>query len=216
MAYHNKRYYAQRVITGLQNSYPNQDFKIREQEVFPVIDDIVNKFAEQNYFDNWKLAGTAIDEGFITTWDEVEVIDQDNDLPSYMEFPSNYAALPRNRGIEEIWPLNYQLNGQDHSVVIMSHSDVRRYANLYAGNVEGRLSGYPKGTRFFFTKCDVKKRYGNMGVRLVVRSSADISLTAPYPIPSNFEAQVIELAIKYFSDKRNSPTDTVRDGKDQA
>lgn len=215
MSQKTKQYYAQRVILGLQDDYPSLEFKIQEREVYPVLDDIVNRMAEQDYFDNWKFSGTGIDEHFITTFDEITVVDQDNELPSYFELPTNYAALPNNRGIDEIWPLKYKQKGDDHSVVIMTHADFRRFKSMKAGKLEGRLGGYPKGTTFEFTTCGVKKKYGNVGLRLVIRSSKDISVTAPYPIPANREGDVILMTIKYFVDKRSGQTDVVRDSKDK-
>jgi hypothetical protein len=211
-----KRYYAQRVMEQLQNDYPNQDFKIQERDVFPVLDDVVNKFAEKNYFDNWQYAGTGIDEGYITTWDSVDVVDGDNETPSYFIFPSTPADLPRNRGIDDIYPLKFQDRGRNHSVVVMSHADYRRYTNLYAGKLEGRLGGYRRGNKFHFTTCGVKKKYGNMSVRLVVRDASQFSITDIYPIPSNREGEVIEAVLKFFMAKRAQPTDQVRDSKDQA
>jgi len=211
-----KLYYAHRVILGLQDDYPNLDFKIQEREVFPVLDDIVNSMAERDYFDNWKFTGTAVDEQYTTQWDNITVVDQDNNLPSYFDFPSNYAALPRNRGIDEIWPLKFRQNGDDHSVIIMTHSEYRRFKSMQAGGLQGRLGGYPQGTRFYFTSCGVKKKYGNVGLRLVIRSAGDISNTAAYPIPANREGEVILNAIKYFVTKRTGQTDEVRDSKDIA
>lgn len=209
-----KLYYAQRVILGLQDDYPNLDFKIQEREVFPVVDDIVNRMAESDYFDNWKFTGTGLDEQFITQWDEVTVVDQNEEQPSYFEFPSNYVALPRNRGIDEIWPLKFRQKGDDHSVIIMTHPEYRRFKSMQAGDLQGRLGGYPQGTRFYFTSCGVKKKYGNVGLRLVIRSAADITDTAAYPVPANREGEVIALAIKYFVMKRTGQTDPVRDAKD--
>lgn len=214
MALNTKKYYAERVILALQNDYPNLDFKIQLREVYPVIDDIVNAMAEKDYFDNWKMSGQHIDEQFITTWDEITVVDQDNENPSYFVFPSNYAALPNNRGIDEIWPLKFQIGDRDHSVAIMSHADYRRYKGMYASYLEGRLGGYPQGDRFYFTTCGVKKKYGDVGLRLVIRSSKDITVDAPYPIPSNRVGEVIQAAIEYFTNKRLQPTDEVRDKKD--
>lgn len=212
-----KRYYAERVILGLQNRLPNIDFKIDEREVFLALDDVVNGYAEKNYFDNWKLTGEGVDEQFITTFEEVTVVDPDNEneVPSYFDIPANYAALPNNRGIDEIWTLKYQINGNNNSVVVMAKGDVRRYSNLQAGRMGGRLYGYPQGTRFYFSKHGVKAKYGNVGVRLVVRDSSAIAIDAPYPIPSNYEGIVIDSVIEYFSSKRVQPTDTVRDKNDQ-
>jgi len=211
-----KLYYAQRVILGLQDDYPNLDFKIQEREVFPVVDDIVNRMAEADYFDNWKFTGQHVAEHFVTTWPEVVVTDQDNELPSYFDFPSNYVELPKNRGIDEIWPLKFRQNSDDHSVIIMTHQEYRRFKSQQAGGLQGRLGGYPQGTRFYFTSCGVKKKYGNVGLRLVIRSAADITDTAAYPVPANKEGEVIALAIKYFVMKRTGQTDQVRDAKDVA
>lgn len=210
-----KRYYAEQILLGLQNNYPESDWKIDFREIYPQMDHVVNKLAAQNYFDNWKLTGTGIDEQFITTWDEVTVTDYDNKVPSEFTIPSNYAALPNNRGIDEIVPLKFQQNGNDYSVVIMSHGDYRRYKQMPAGKLEGRLGGYPKGKKFIFTECGVKKKYGNMMVRLVVRSASDIAADEQYPIPANFEGQVIKEVMLYFVEKRNEPTDIVRDKNDK-
>lgn len=211
-----RKYYADRIILALQDGYPNLDFKIQNREIYPVLDDIVNKLAEANYFDNWRMTGQGIDEQFITTFDSIPVTDQENEKPSYFDFPANYVALPNNRGIDEIWPLKFQLDGQDHSVAIMNHSDFRRYKNLHAGKLQGRLGGYPQGNRFYFTTCGVKKKYGDVGLRLVLRSSSDINDSSPYPIPANKELEVIDAALKYFVMKRMEPTDEVRDSNDQS
>jgi len=176
----------------------------------------VNKLAAQDYFENWKMTGQGIDSQFLTWWDEIVVSDFGDDKPSEFTFPSNYAALPNNRGIEEIYPLKFQQRGNDHSVVIMSHSEYRGYKDLYAGKLEGRLGGYPRGDKFIFTSCGVKSKYGNMGLGLVVRSSSDIAIDAPYPIPSNWEGEVIKQVMTFFVMKRAEPTDEVRDAKDQA
>ena len=88
-----------------------------------------------------------------------------------------------------------------------------------AGNVQGRISGYPQGTRFYFNNpengCKIKAKYGNMGLRLVVRDSSLIALDAPYPIPADKEDEIIRLAIDHYINKRMQPQDKVRDGNDQ-
>lgn len=208
-----KKYYADRVISALQNAYPNIDFKIQEREVFLVIDDIVNSLAKANFFENWKFGNQMIDEQYTTTWDgdaAITVVSPVNQL-SYIELPANYAALPMNRGIEEVWSLNYEYG----SVKIIQHRDLRLYKNNMAGNLQKQLGGYPQGTRFYFSETQVDKNYSSrFGVRLVIRDSSQISLTSPYPIPSSAEEEVIGKAIIYFMNKRLQPTDTIRDGND--
>lgn len=211
-----KKYYAQRVILGLQNDWPSQDWKMDERLVFPVLDDVVNGFAEQNYFDNWKMCGESIDEGFVTTWDGIEVTDGENEMPSYFTFPSNYAALPNNAGIIGVIPEKFQMRGEDAAVVVLTYEQWLKYKNMPAGSFQGRPAGYPKGSRFIFTSCGVKKKYGSMTVRLAVRNASDIANDQPYGIPSNFEDRVIKAVMEVFVTRRLMPTDQVRDKKDVA
>jgi hypothetical protein len=212
-----KRFFADQVKDVIMNNHPNMDFKIDERDIFVRLDAIVNQYAEQNYFDNWKFVGEGIDEHFITTWDEVTVVDPTDEQPSYFEFPSNYAALPNNRGIDEIFPLKYKKGGvQSSPVIVMDNITSRRYGQLQAGRMEGRLSGYPKGNKFIFRECGVKAKYGNMSVRLVIRDSTTIGVTDFYPIPSNFEQRVIMETAAWFIQKREAPTDKVRDKNDEA
>lgn len=209
-----KIWFAQQILNELENDKRTIDFKIDEREVFLRLDSMVNEMARQNYFDNWKLSGTGIDEQFMTTWLDIGVIDQDNSLPSYLELPARYVALPRNGGIEEIWPTRYVTKNQP-SVVIITHRDLRLYASNPAGNLEGRLAGYPLGfSRFYFTTCEVKKKYGNMGVRLIIRDSSVIENDQPYPVPADKEQELIAGCVDWFRARQKGGADEVRDNKD--
>lgn len=208
-----KSFYAERVLNALQNDFRNIDFKIDEREIFLDIDAVVNELAAKSYFENWKLAGGSIDEGFLTTWEPVTVVDQENELPSYFVFPSNYAVLPRNEGINQIYPIRFNTENQS-PVVVISHADYRRYLNNPARGFGGRLAGYPKGDRFYFIGCKIKKNFGDMGVTLVVRDSGAIGDDDPYPIPSDKEDDIINRVIEMYRSRRMQPTDSVRDNKD--
>lgn len=210
-----KTWYADQVRLLLQNDYENIDTKIDERLVFLCIDHAVNELAKKNYFENWKFGrGAMFDEQYITTWDDIEVIDQPNSMPSYLIFPSNYVGVGINEGIVDIVPIKWKTANQS-SVIVTTFSDFRRYQSNPAGNMQGRLFGYPKGMKFEFTTCDVKKKYGNMIVRLAIRDSGMIPDDQPYPIPADKEGEVIATAVALFRDRRQQPTDTIRDNKDQ-
>lgn len=208
-----KSFYAEQVIRSLQNDERNIDFKIDEREVFLDLDSVINELAAKSYFENWKLCGGSIDEGFLTTYEPMTVVDQENGLPSYIELPSNYAALPRNAGINQAYPIRWDTTNQA-PVVIISHEDYRRYNNNPARGFGGRLVAYPKGNRLYFTSCGVKKNYGDMGLVLVVRDSGAIGDDDPYPIPADKEDEVISRVTEMYRKRRLQPTDSVRDNKD--
>jgi hypothetical protein len=210
-----KLYFAEQVILLLQNDYPNIDTKIDERQVLLIIDQAVNELAKKNYFENWKMgSGAMFDEQFITTWDSVDVVDQANSLPSYFIFPSNYVGVGSNEGIVDIVPIKFKTANQS-AVIVTTFSDYYRYKSNPAGNMQGRLTGYPRGSKFEFTTCNVKKTYGNMIVRLAIRDSSMIPNDQPYPIPADKEGEVIATAVALFRDRRQQPTDTIRDNKDQ-
>lgn len=211
-----KRYYADRVKLGLMNDHPDIDWKIDERDIFVVLDSIVNTEAKAGFYENWKFGAPGVGEQFITTWDSVTVVDQTNKRPSYFVIPVNYADLPMGLGVDNIWPLRFQNDGKNHNVVIMNQRDVRLYANNPAGNLDGRLGGYVQASKFIFNQCGVKAKYGDMGLRLVVRDSSLILIDQPYPIPSSSEERVIQLAIAFFREKRGIPANRVRDKIDQA
>lgn len=210
-----KKWYTHQIMNELENDKLNFDFKIDEREVFIRVDAIVNELAKNNYLENWKLSGAGIDEGFITTWEPIIVTDQPNGNPSYLTIPSNYAALPKNRGIDEVYPLRYNTTHQS-SVVILSHTDFRLYQNNPAGGMQGRLFGYLKGMQLIFGTCEVGKKYGNnFGVRLVVKDSGQIANDELYPIPADIEQTVIDTAVAWFKKRILTPTDEVRDNKNE-
>lgn len=214
-----KRYFSQVVQEALQRNFRNSDFKIREQIIWARMDQLVNEMAKASYFDNWAFSGGHADEQFITTWTDdagIEVIDPANGVPSYITLPANYADLPRNGGIEEIWPLTFE-EGLQHPVVIMSHRDFRRYLSNKAGNMQGRLAGYCEGrNKFVFNKANVGTDYSEkMGVRLVGINSQSIGLDVPFPIPANKEKELTDKLIEYFMIKQNMPLEAIRDGNNQ-
>lgn len=210
-----KRFYSEQVKLLLQNDYENIDSKIDERQIFIMLDNVVNRMARESFFENWKLTGSGVDEQFITTFD-VTVVDQTNGKPSYIDLPVNYAALPWNSGINEIYPKKWEQINQP-SVVIMTHTDFRRYANNPARGMAGRLYGYLEGYRLLFGTCDVGKKYGtNFGARLVIRDSSLINEDTVYPIPADRVDAVIQEVVKLLTLKRAQDTDVVRDNNDKA
>lgn len=210
-----KKYFGERIIKALQDAFPNADSRFSEREVFLMLDDVVNAMAKKNYFDNWKLYGAGVDECFITTWsgsNAISVVDPDDgESPSYIELPAVPAALPRNSGVVEVWPQNYE-----HGAVrIMDHGDLLRTRRLMSGNMQGELGGFREGLRFVFNQTEVRKNYaGTFGVRLVVKDSTALAIDAVYPIPADLEEEVISNVVEKIRDRRMMPTDTVRDKQD--
>jgi hypothetical protein len=205
-----KKKVADRVISKLQDAYPNIDFRaIQIREVFLVVDDIVNRKARENYLQNWKMGFAGVDEAFITTWDAVSVVDVEGQQ-SYIELPATPVALPMGDGVE-VCPVNFEFG----AVRQRKHSDVRRTRTLMSGNMQHQLGGYREGTRFVFDQVNVGKNFSQtMKVRMPIKDSTAISETGSYPIAADLMEEIIDTAVQYFYEKRENPTDVVRDGND--
>lgn len=209
-----KLWFAEQIMIALQNDYQNIDTKLDERDVLLRIDSVVNDMAKKGYLENWKMGYGMFDEQYITTWPDVTVIDQEGSLPSYLELPSNYVAIPNNGGIVDVVPVKWRTATQP-SVVITTFSDYRKYQSNPAGNMQGRLTAYPQGQRLYFTTCDVKKVYGNMIVRLAIRDSSMIGNDDPYPVPADKEGEIIVAVTAWYRARREVPTDTIRDNIDK-
>jgi hypothetical protein len=211
--------YAESVINELQNDYPGRDLKIDPREVLIRLDAKVNAMAKQGYLENWKMGhGANVDEQFVTTWENIVVTDPGSGQPSYFTIPANYANLPRNGGIEQVYFMNpYSGNKTRYfdPVIIKSFRDVAAYRNNMAGNLEGRVSGYPKGRTFIFDRGNIFAKYGNAAIRLVIRDSSAIGDSDPYPLPADIEDQVIAELVDWFRERRAQPTDTIKDANDK-
>lgn len=211
----NKLWFSEQCISELQNDYPNIDSKLDHREVILRIDAVVNELAARNFFDNWKFSGPGVDDQFVTTF-PVTVQDRTDGKPSFFIFPANYIALPRNEGIVEVYPLKWNDENQS-AVAVMSPEDYRKLLSNAAGNMQGRLSGYPKWPNFEFTTCEVAKKYGSsFECRLAIRDSSQIADDAPYGIPADKENLVISTVVAWYRARRAEPTDSTRDNKDVA
>ncbi len=208
-----KRRLAQAILNELSNDRLNIDFHIDEREVFLRMDQEVNQMARTSFFENWQVAGAFLDNQFITEWsgdDAIDVVDTE-DQPSHLILPASYIELPRNAGIQEIWPLEYGPYNQ--SVIIVSHGELRLYQNNKAGNMQHRLYGYPAGAnKFVFSESGVAERFSaKFGVRLAIRDSSMIAADAPYGIPADKEKALIMILVDWFRKRIAFGSDKVRD-----
>ncbi len=207
-------FFGESVLNELQSGFRTSDEKIDIREVYIRLDAMVNERARAGYFANWELKLAGLDESFITTWETVIVTDLPHGQLSYLTLPTVPIDLPNNGGIIEICPKKYFRTGNNHSVVVMSRQDYRTYNNTMAASMQGRLSGYPQGMKFIFTKDNVKKQYGDMLVRLAIRDSSFLSDTDVYPIPADKEQEIISQCVAWFMARKARVQDTIRDGND--
>lgn len=220
MAQRTKLFYAEEVILSLKGQFPNRDMKIDPREVLLRLDEEVNEAAKAGYLLNMKLRlGSAIDDQFVTTWDNLTVTDPPNKAPSYIQLPANYVTLPDNTGIDQIYFMNDFTVAKTKyfdPVIITSFKDVSGYRNTTGEFLEERISCYPKNGYIYFDRGNINSKYGNIGIRLVVRDASAIADDAPYPIPAEYMGTVVKNLVQFYRERLMQPQDLVRDAVDKS
>lgn len=203
---HTKEFFAEEVLRAQSADPLTRDFKISPREVYPVMDRIVNDLAKKGFFENWESGYRGVSEMFMTTWENVEVTDNEDEEPSTLILPATYIDIGRNEGIQLI-----PLGNAEVIVTITTIMEMRQYRNTPAGDLQGGLAAYPIGNKMVFNRTSVQSKYGNMMVRLAVRDSSAIAANQPYPIPADKEAVVVSAVVAWFRDRLKQGIDPVRD-----
>ena len=219
MATKSKNYYCERIYLSLRDQFPNRDIKIDPREMILRFDDMANEIAKTGFLSNWKSGlNTSIGDQFITEWTDLTVTDPANKAPSYVQFPANYADLPDNGGIDQVFFVNdFTVAKKKYfdPVIITTYKARSAYRSNLAANLEGRISCYPRNGYLYFDRGDINAKYGKIGMRLVVKDSSAIADDAPYPIPADLENLFIQEGVKFFRERLLFPQDLVRDSVDK-
>jgi len=201
-----KESFAEEVLRSLSADVLTRDFKISPREVYPRLDAVVNDLASKSFFRNWQAGYRGLSEMFWTTWENIEVIDNDDEQPSTLTLPATYIDIGRNEGIELI-----PLANPDIIVIITTIKEMRQFRNTPAGDLQGGLAAYPIGNKMVFNRTNVQSKYGNMMTRLAVRDSAAIPANQPYPIPADQENTVTSAVVAWFRERMRQGIDPIRD-----
>lgn len=213
-----KAFYAEQVLLSLQDGLRNRDEKIDPREVTLQMDLFVNEFAKAGFFENWKLGFSKVDDLWITDFFPLTVTDVANQ-PSYFSLPTtNYATLPNGQGINDIYFINDITQVKKRyfkPVLIKNFKDVAGYRSSMANENQGRISCYVKQRTVYFDRGKINAMYGNVGCRLVIHDSTNLADTDIYPVPAEYENQIIQKTIDFFMARKRRTPDLIRDDNDK-
>lgn len=194
MAIKTKDYFAEQVQLKINPGGRPKDEKIKKPEIILVMDQVMNFLASQNFTENFILHGRRdVADQYLATFEDVVITD--NTTNSEITLPAEYADLPMNQGIYEVYPTN---DIKARFFVVTSRNS-RRRKNLMEGNMENGVFCYPVGDKLIFSKNNLKVVHKTLTVRLVVTDSANITASARYPVPPNKEKEFIDMVYEYFT-----------------
>lgn len=215
MALRTKWSYVEEVMLELRDQFIGRDMQLDQREVLLKLDQLVNEFAKNGEIENWKRGyGDGIDDQFITSFEWLTVTDPTNKGNSYVQIPAHYTALADNKGIDQVYFKNDFSSSKKKyfdPVIIMSFKDIASYRNTMGSTLEGRIACYPRGGILYFDRGEINAKYGEIGMRLVVRDSGAIDDNAPYPIPAEIEKRVINELVAFYRERMSQPSDNIKD-----
>lgn len=208
--------FCEEIILELRDQFVGRDMQVDPREILLKLDQLVNEYAKAGFLENWKLRlGDGVDDQFVTTFEWLTVTDPSNKMPSYVQLPAQYVNLPNNRGIDQIYFKNdFAVAKKKYfdPVIISSFKDVSSYRNTVGEYLEERIMCYPKDGYLVFDRGQINYRYGDIGIRLVVKDSSAIGDNDPYPIPADIEKRVINELVAFYRERMKQPQDPVKEG----
>lgn len=202
-----KKYYAEIVLRDVNSRDRNRDEKLDLREIYQKLDQVTNKYARLNLFENMRMDDKSVNEQFITTFKNVAIQQntEHNGLP-YSELPAKYAALPHGKGIVEIRPVDKP----DLRFIPMGNNQYKQMRNNYANRLGGYYGFFPEENRIYYVNKDISVKKVN--IRLVITDASQINNDSVYPIPPDYEDIILMETTQWFLQTDQLNEDKVNDG----
>lgn len=133
---------SEQALRSLANGDIPADFPIKLQEVTLIIPAMAHAIIQASY----NPKSNEIDTRWLTSFDNVPVLDDEAKGLKYVEIPANYLDLPNNIGLYHISP---QLD-QKNKFKPVKASFLSMYNGLEAEDLMGYVGYWPEGSRIYF------------------------------------------------------------------
>lgn len=201
---------AQQIIRRLSGGEKRSDSELDRREVMRLVAQAINEKIKENFFENYKLGEPGVEGQYIATYKNVAVLKDTDTNEFYSILPSNYAALPKGRGIRQVSPMK----NQRVPFIIRENGNQGIYNTLPAGKLEGRIGVYPEGLRLNYTSDMDKAGVKKVLIKIAVGAPDSLAEGDPLPIDSSAEFAVIERVLGWLKDP--APIDKINNDNPQA
>jgi len=159
-----------------------------------------------NQADNFDVPGE-----YITTYDDIEVKNDEKHKIMWSKLPAKYLNLPRNMGVysvsltEDLW----------NAFIPVSPNFRSLYNGLGASCLEDRIGYWVERGKIYFQGMDQSDNIGKVSIKLIVSSSEIDDEDEVFPIPADKEMEVIKLALEMYGVQKQIPKDQINDNIDE-
>ncbi len=158
------------IIRRLSGGDPSSDSQLDPREIDLHILQAANAAIKIEYFNNIRAEDNhAVSGQYIYTY-TASVLKDTIRGEEYIELTSPYVALPNEKGLFEIQPLN----GKCKTFIPVRNGSNAMYHGTPAGNLEGRTGFYPERNKVFFTKAIICQGTSKVRVKQIVAIGEDV------------------------------------------
>lgn len=158
------------IIRRLSGGDPSSDSQLDEREIELHILQALNAAIKIEYYNNIRAEDIhGVSGQFIYTF----TADVKKDAlrgEQYIEMVTPHVALPNDKGIHEITPVN----GKCKTFIPVRNGSVSLYRGLPAGNLEMGTGFYPERGKVFFTKDIMCQGVSKVRVKIIAAYGSDL------------------------------------------
>jgi hypothetical protein len=157
------------IIRRLSGGDPSSDTQLDDREIDMHILQAANAAIKIEYYTNIKAEDVhGVSYQYIYT----SVLDVQKDQirgEEYIILPVPYVALPNDKGIHQIDPMN----GKCKTFIPVKNGSIAMYRGTAAGNLEGNTGFYPERNKVYFTKPIICQGTSKVRVKQIVAHGDD-------------------------------------------
>lgn len=204
------RQMAEQILRLLAGGDIPSDFEIKEGEIILAIGQERDKLVRLRKFEDEKMGSEyAISPSFLSIYNSVEIKkDETRDL-YYSELPGKPMSLTRDEGV---WEISFTQGDWDSFKRIPTGS-TSLFNGLEASNLEGHIGYTREGEKIYYRGMP-KDLSSNKVLMKLVLDSGSVDPNDPLPMPSDMEADVINLVLRRFMPSVTKPDDKLNDSND--
>lgn len=194
MAASTKYRIAEQVLYRIQGGRPDTASPVYLKDIMVAAGQVINKILKMQSFEKMQLGETIPDNLMIATYEGVAVTEYLDVSKALL--PILPVSLPRNLGVLEIFD---QHDPNNLFIPMLAGQANLLRSQVLINDLMGQIGYSPYGSRIVFTKNLPLYGVTTVTMRLVVFDISTYSDTTPLPIPSDYEAIIIEELVKQFA-----------------
>lgn len=199
-----KRIISDQVLFRLNGGWPSISFKIQKEDIWKATEQKVNTIFKTEQFSINLPSGETIPDGLmVATYEDVSV-ERSGAGRSKSTLPVIPISLPKNAGIQMIYPIINTTDSGDKTYgnplipLVQGQQELLQTDSLL-NDLLGRFGYTPNGATIFYTKDLTTFGISKVDMKLVVFDISSTTEDDVLPIPKDYEERIVNELVEQFA-----------------